>query len=231
MGKKKVYVIFGLTGILLFSLLVAAGDLEPSGPPNPTMKTLDEVEPRIPIHALDLPLTITEPGSYYLVEDVNFTDVPNNAITIQCDDVTIDLSGYTLKGSDSGACNGIYIVGRRNVEIRNGTIRDFTLPGIHEASGSGEGHRIINVRSLYNAFGIYLNGDGHLIKDCTVTSNNHHGIYTGSGSTIIGNVVRDNTDYGIYAVSYCLVDQNTMYNNGTSMFTGTGCKVGLNVAP
>ena len=47
-----------------------AGDLEPPGPPEPTMKPLDEMEPRIPILAEDLPLTITDPGSYYLADNI-----------------------------------------------------------------------------------------------------------------------------------------------------------------
>ncbi len=91
-----------LAGLAVFSLFAVGGSLEPSAPPGPTMKTLDEVEPRIPIHASDLPLTITEPNSYYLVEDVNFEPNDVHAITIECNDVTIDLMGYTLKARIQG---------------------------------------------------------------------------------------------------------------------------------
>ena len=35
------------------------------------MKTLTEVEPRIPIRASDLPLVIMSSGSYYLAEDIS----------------------------------------------------------------------------------------------------------------------------------------------------------------
>ncbi|MHC4666289.1 MAG: hypothetical protein ACYS9T_10095 [Planctomycetota bacterium] len=64
--RKAVLSILALAGLVAFSVMGYAGSLEPPAAPGPTMKTLDEVEPRIPIHASDLPLTITEPSSYYL---------------------------------------------------------------------------------------------------------------------------------------------------------------------
>jgi len=35
-----------LAGLVVFALTAIGGNLEPSAPPGPTMKTLDEVEPR-----------------------------------------------------------------------------------------------------------------------------------------------------------------------------------------
>jgi hypothetical protein len=167
-----------LAGLLALSVVTHAGSLQPSAPPGPTMKTLDEVEPRVPIRASDLPLTITEPNSYYLVEDVDFVSTAT-AITIECNDVTIDLMGYTLKGPDSGTGSGIYMDGHSNVEIRNGTVRDF-YRGIYEqgsAASSGEQHRVINVRVMSNEYGgMLLMGYGHLVKDCTAQENGYYGI-------------------------------------------------------
>ncbi|MHC4389600.1 MAG: right-handed parallel beta-helix repeat-containing protein [Planctomycetota bacterium] len=217
--KRQMAGIVLLAGVLALSVVVyAGGSLEPSAPPGPIMKTLDEVEPRIPIHASDLPLTITEPNSYYLVEDVNFEPNDVNAITVEC---------------NSGTGCGIYMYGRSNVEVRNGTVRDFGWSGIWEAEegGSGKGHRIIGVRAVSNGFsGIFCSGSGNLVKDCTAAKN-RDGIYVRSGSTVIGNTAYNNSGSGIYASSYSLVDQNTTYNNGTNMVTGVGCQVGLNVAP
>jgi parallel beta-helix repeat protein len=208
--------LLALVGLLVCSLTAIAGDLEPSAPPGPTMKTLDEVEPRVPIHASDLPLTITKPKSYYLVEDVNFTDDANNAITIESDDVTIDLMGYTLKGPDSGTKSGIYMDRRSNVEILNGTIRDFYY-GIYEENslGGSKSHRIINVRAVSNLWtGIRLKGTGNLVKDCTVATNGASGIYIWTGGTVTGNTAYDNSMSGIWTGKCSTVTNNMAYFNG-----------------
>lgn len=226
METKRVLAIFILVMIMGFSFLATAGDLQPSAAPAPTMKTLNEIEPRTAISASDLPLTITEPGSYYLIEDVNFTDDVNNAITIECDDVTIDLTGYTIKGPDSGTTSGIYMSGRSGVEILNGTIRDFGNPAIREASSNGKSHRIINVRLISNGGGVFLDGYGHLVKDCTAAENSDRGISADFGCTLIGNTCYHNNNYGIETSAGSTVTGNTCYNNyGTNVHgisTGSG---------
>jgi parallel beta-helix repeat protein len=223
---KKLILMLSL--VFVMSLQALGGSLEPSAAPAPTMKTLDEVEPRVPIRASDLPLTITEPNSYYLVEDVNFTDNANHAITIECNDVTIDLMGYTLKGPDLGSSYGIYMSARNNVEIRNGTVRDFVY-GIYEDSSQAFSCRVIDVRATSNVLaGIYLLGCNHLVKNCTASDNGDnaiptvYGIRAGSGSTVTGNTVNENGDnatnnvYGIYASVGSTVTGNTVSKNGAS---------------
>ncbi len=106
-----------------------AGDLAPpAGPVSPTMKTLDEVEPRVPIHQADIPLTITQSGSYYLAEALSNPAAQSfTFITIDADGVSLDLMGFAIDGEDMDAFQatiGVAVVsGRREVSIRNGTIR------------------------------------------------------------------------------------------------------------
>jgi hypothetical protein len=232
---KLVVVIVASAIMVLISIKAGGGNLEPTAPPGPTMKTLDQVEPRIPIGQADVPMTISTPGSYYLTEDVSSAVT---AITIAVDDVTIDLAGFALVGSGSGS--GIYMNGRNNVEIRNGTVRDFNY-GIYENSSNGKGHRVIDVRVIYNGYrGIYLSGNGHLVKSCTAGNNgnsatgNVYGIYASYGSTVTGNTAYHNGDsatgsnvYGIYASSGSTVTTNTAYYNG---FGASGNGYGIYLA-
>ena len=45
-----------------------------------------------------LPYTIRTPGFYYLAQNLTYTAIPGNAVTVQADDVTLDLMGFSLTG-------------------------------------------------------------------------------------------------------------------------------------
>ena len=92
-----------LVSFLSYGLIGKAGNLEPSAPPAPTMKALDEVEPRIPVQSLsgdvNAKYLINQQGSYYLTSDVTVPEPDKHGIHIEADNVTIDLMGYTSERS------------------------------------------------------------------------------------------------------------------------------------
>ena len=179
-----------------------------------------------------LPYTIDAPGYYFLVDNLSYNI--GNGITVNSDNVTIDLMGFTLTGPGvaSNYC-GIYMDGRNNVEIRNGTVTGW-FKGIAEDGDGAAGHRMIGVRAAKNQFGIYLHGTNHLIKGCLATQGNFG---SGSGLIILGggtisdctsmnfttsNPAVDNSGYGIL-IGSGTVSRNLVvfcHDNGSTGATG-----------
>src|SRR5437588_5898173 len=104
------------------STAFAQGTLTPPGAPAPTMKSLDQIEPRTII--TNLPVTISSRGSYYLTNHVLLTSGFGIAVTV--DDVTIDLNGFTLTGNFVGGTCIVATATIKNLVIRNGTIRRWS---------------------------------------------------------------------------------------------------------
>jgi hypothetical protein len=187
-----------------------------------------------------LPYTIISPGFYYL--GGNLTAAAGNGITIGSDGVTLDLMGFCLNGNVDG--DGIYMYGRKNVEIRNGTLRGWRF-AIFDSPPTPTplmpfNHRVINIRAEGNAQGLIFTGSGHLIKGCSFLNNTGNGINasgTVSGNQIhncltgiinVGGTTRDNAvtncDNGIFGGG--TITGNTVVNNTSGTGTGITCNYG-----
>ena len=173
-------------GLLVISSAFAQGPLIPPGAPAPTMKTLQQIEPRTAI--TNLPYTISQSGSYYLAG--NYTS-STTAITISADHVTLDLLGHTLTGPGAAGSTGILIAGatnapRSNITIRNGGLRLFNR-GIQLTSANN--CRIEDIRVFNSAnTGIVLWGEnghacnGNTFVRCRIGHGGFHGIWVYSSN-------------------------------------------------
>lgn len=138
------------------------------------------------------PFTISNPGSYCLTKDISITT--GTAIQINSSDVTLDLGGHTLNGLSSGSSTSAAAITdaytlRRNITVRNGTIRGFgdavyligtgmRVEAVHadlmsgraiEVDGSDgviRGNQVVETGSLANpGAGIFANGDRMHVLD------------------------------------------------------------------
>ncbi len=197
----------------------AQGPLTPPGSPAPSMKTLQQVEPRTPIASL--PFTISTPGSYYLT--TNLTGVASDTgISISASGVTIDLNGFEMVGV-TGSQEGVLVKGaQHSVHIRNGTIRNWGWHGVDASLATAS--MLTDLRAYTNGWenfsqdGLRI-GANSLVKNCVSTANELSGINAGSGCTIKDCTVAANQEDGIVVASGCQVTGNNSIGNRAGIFT------------
>ncbi len=214
----------------------AQGPLAPPGAPAPMMKTLVQVEPRVPISSPAY--TISQPGSYYLTTNLTCT---GNGVVIAVSGVTLDLMGFTLTGDRGNSDYGVFLSGAtnvpvRNVVVRNGVISNFGYGVSAQCSQSCRFEQLVLSDNVN--YGVYLNGstlgqcDGNTVAACAVSGNyigiNLNGSYSGrcDGNAIIDCSVSGNSGYGVY-----LWGDNTGQCNGNTLadcaISGNGSGVWL----
>ena len=186
------------------------GALTPLGTPSPTMKSLDQIEPRVVIQTL--PFIISAPGSYVLGRNLSGAE----GITIASSNVTLDLNGFVLTGSAGNNGNGVLVAGTfERLVVRNGVLRDWGANGVAAPACIGAVIEKVQVgvdATVSNAFtaGISVGESSQVIacsvvvtggqaggagilaasrsvfRDCIVTGIAGVGMNGGNGLTVVG---------------------------------------------
>lgn len=227
-------------------LVALAGPLTPpAGEPGSTMKTLVQVEPRIAVNAANTPgdagsvFRITQPGSYYLTDDVVGV-AGKQGIKIEASEVTLDLSGMAVRGIP-GATIGISITGH-NVVIRNGLVSSWSSQGILAPEATHvtlREVRLVNNKSMGANLGAYAAvydseaaGNGStgfqflaagIAANCRAESNNGFGFnFLNGGHMITSCTALLNGDDGFNINGASVITGSSSLSNGGNGFTALG---------
>jgi hypothetical protein len=148
-----------------------------------------------------LPFTIESPGVYCLTRNLVELNGVGNAITVNADDVVLDLAGFAITGpltNPDNVANGVFAANRQNLTIYGGTIQGFRFGVlIADSTGVSRGHLIagLHVR-MSRACGIAITGTDSAVIDSLVAGTSSSGPFavgislTGSRGVLRRNTVR-----------------------------------------
>lgn len=192
-----------------------------------------DVEPTEWTPITSVPFVITQPGGYYLTQNMVMSTAANG-ITIGSDDVVIDLNGFTLDGATvgiEGITDSAGGAARNSIVIRNGVVARFSAGGIYLPNTRGA--QVENVRSYSHFFEGALIESGSFsdsyaiacgtgfqvtlagsMTDCVVENMGSYG-FRGVAATVSGCVARG-CDVGFY-----------FYESRIETSLATDCRVGF----
>jgi parallel beta-helix repeat protein len=209
---------------LCASPLRAQGPLTPPGAPAPTMKTLDQIEPRKPIDAANTPgdgssvFRITASGSYYLTAPLTGVS-GKSGIVIGASQVTVDLGGFPLTGI-GGAASGILVEsGSNHVSISHGSVVGWGSGGIDAVDSQGSA--FTDLEAVANTFDGLRLGPDSTVRNCKSRDNGVHGFSVNGQATILG-CTSDNNGTSGFVIGTGVVSDSLASNNGAHGFASRG---------
>lgn len=176
-----------------------------------------------------LPAVITKPGRYVLSKDLVLKKVADAAITINSDDVKLDLGGHVISQTEAAGSNvyGIHSPFRGGISVFNGTIRGFNFGiRINCYQSAATDLTVENLRvEACRSVGIAAAGLSGTVRRCVVTDTGKGGtshatgisvdlgIATISDNTVSGTIGATGHSYGIFGAAAAGVFENNRILN------------------
>ena len=188
-----------------------------------------------------LPVVITKPGRYVLSKDLVLKKVADAAITINADDVQLDLGGHVISQTAEAGGNvyGIHSPFRGGISVFNGTIRGFNFGiRINCFQSAATDSTIENLRvEACRSVGIAAAGLSGTVRRCVVTDTgkggtNHAtgisidlGVATVIDNTVSGTVGATGHSYGIFGAAAAGVFENNRILNAPTAHGEIGIRL------
>lgn len=204
-----------------------------------------------PIYTNQLPLTIATSGRYYLAENINYNGA-SNAITINANNVSIDLNSKILNYTGASSVTAITINGVDNTRIFGGTVNRFSNFAVNASGGptnilvydlvtdsgiaySASTRNSIVTNSLFNGSvagdTIRFVGINHKIKNCIFSNSAGFATRNTYSNIEVSNCLffqtsSANAIFFIGSVgSNCVIEKNTVQNMTTGLREDSGTVV------
>ena len=176
-----------------------------------------------------LPAVISKPGRYVLSKDLVLKKVADAAITINVDDVKLDLGGHVISQTDAAGADvyGIHSPFRGGISVFNGTIRGFnTGIRLNCYQSAATDLTIENLRvEASRSVGIAAAGISGTVRRCVVADTGTGGTSHATGinvdlgtatiidNTVTGTVGASGHSYGIFGAAPVGVFENNRILN------------------
>ncbi len=120
-----------------------------------------------------VPFVILFEGVYCFIGPLDLV-VAGPAIDIRTNNVILDLNGFKLGGLAAGPGtfeHGIFASNRKNITIKNGTVRGFLIGIALEGVSGSQGHIVEDIRADQNRLvGIHVAGSGNIVRNNQVVA-------------------------------------------------------------
>jgi hypothetical protein len=188
-----------------------------------------------PDQIIGAPFSITAPGLYVLTDDVIYSTSGGTSITINSNDVILDLNGKAIINSNPGGIeSAISLVSTyTNITIKNGALRIFDGTAVSVNAGSLElffEDLTIVGANLTTGTGFYFDGtagattrsNGIHISNCHVSNCLHGVAATAADTAMIDHSSFNNNSIGIYATDCNLWNFNNCQASYNTVSTSQG---------
>ena len=180
--------------VLMLATGVRGGPLDPTGGPGSTPGV------RLPGTPISVPTTISQPGYYYLTNDLTLTGGQTGVtITSPTGGVTLDMFGFAIRGDGTGT--GVVVVGGgpfvdppTAITIRNGTFRGM-IHGVLANEATGVLIEDVRAEKMLGR-GISIGSDS-VVQDCFVTEAVEGVVIEGSNSTVRSCDLKSNSEWAM----------------------------------